>query len=221
MTRSSIYILLFVLPFLQFCATTKKHRPYEYGWVPKSYNEVRKNYEDYSQWLGCKSGETIASVGAGNGVIEATISCFQDSIDWYLQEIDTFKLYQFEQVKSYFENLRGAQLNSKFRFVIGEEKETMLPMGIYDRIIMNNVYHELSDPQAIMTDILNKLRPNGKLVIMEPMAKKKGDLHANCKHLRLWEPDFLSQMDEFGYQLSNKKVGEKISFLVFYTFQPK
>jgi len=223
MNRTTTIFLFLSILFLLNCAPAKKshkrNRPYEYGWVPKSYKDITKNYENYSHLLSCKSGETIASVGAGNGVIEVAISCFEDDIHWYLQEIDTTKLYQFEKVLEHFEKLKGSEFNAEFDFVVGTEKETRLPTNVFDRIIMNNVYHELSDPQAVMFDLQDKLKPEGRLVIMEPMAKKQGDKHANCKHLRLWEPDFLKEMDQFGYNLIDKKVGEKISFLIFYTFE--
>ena len=119
----------------------------------------------------------------------------------------------------YFKHLKGSNIDAEFHLIIGSEKNTKLPGQQFDRIILNNVYHELSDRKSIMYDVKNLLNQNGKLVIMEPMAKKKGDLHANCGHLRLYEPEFLPELQNFGFSLVEKKVGEEISFLTCYTFQ--
>jgi hypothetical protein len=89
-------------------AIFKKPKPYAYGWVPKKYEEVSKHYSDYAHWYNCQPGETIASIGAGNGNSEVTISCFVSGIQWCLEEIDTSRLYQFDDVLAYFEKLKGS-----------------------------------------------------------------------------------------------------------------
>ncbi|MCG8306484.1 MAG: methyltransferase domain-containing protein [Cytophagales bacterium] len=168
--------------------------------------------------LGCRKGETIASIGAGNGTTEVAISCFVDRIDWYLQEIDSARLFEFHRVREYFEKLYGKKTEANFNLVLGTESSTNLPESTFDRILMVNVYHELTNREAMMNDISKLLKQNGKLVIMEPMAKQAGDLHANCKHLKLYEPDFLQEMRQFGFKLSKRDVGEKISLVTYYTF---
>jgi hypothetical protein len=67
----------------------KKERPFKCGIVPKDYNELKKNYEDFAKPFNRKKGETIAIVGASNGAIEAQISVFIDSINWTIQDIDS------------------------------------------------------------------------------------------------------------------------------------
>lgn len=215
---SSLFILSIL--YLTACASQKKskNRTYDYSWYPKKFAEIQKHYENYAHFLGCKSGETIASIGAGNGTNEVAISCFVEDINWYLQEIDSGKLSQFHEVLVHFEKLNEKEVHAKFELVLGTATATNLPQNHFDRIIMNNVYHELSDRKAIMEDISGLLKQNGQLVIMEPMARKPGEKHANCNHLRLYDPDFLMEMEQFGYNLAKKEVGEKLSFLTYYTF---
>jgi hypothetical protein len=126
-------------------AIFKKPKPYAYGWVPKKYEEVSKHYSDYAHWYNCKSGETIASIGAGNGKFEVAISCFMPDINWYLQEIDTLRLYQFDDVLAHFEKLKQSPIDATFHLVVGTESETNLPQSTFDRILMINVVHEIND----------------------------------------------------------------------------
>lgn len=213
-------MLFLSILYLSGCASHKKSktRTYDYSWYPKKFAEIQKYYEKYAHFSGCKSGETITSIGAGNGTNEVAISCFVEGISWYLQEIDSGRLFQFHEVLAHFEQVNKAEVKANFKLVLGTATTTNLPQKHFDRILMNNVYHELSDQRAMMRDISELLKPNGQLVIMEPMARKPGEKHANCNHLRLYEPYFLNEMERFGYKLVKQEVSEKVSFLHFYTF---
>ncbi len=213
--------ILFIGLFLFRCSSLKrsKNKPYEYGWYPKTYQEAIDNFENYSKLLGCKQGETIASIGAGNGRVEVEVSYVVDDIHWYLQEIDSSRLYQFDKVLEYHEELKGMVIKAEFNLVVGTETSTNLPQGIFDRVIMINVFHEIIAREPIMLDIRKLLKPDGKLVIMERMGSKLGQIHGDCKHLKLYEPDFLKEMDDYGYESMNHQVGEEISALTFYTFK--
>ena len=85
-------------------------------------------------------------------------------------------------------------------------------------MIKINVFHEIGNKGPIMMDIYEILKSGGELIIMEPMARKQGERHANCKHLRLYEPEFLKEMNSYRFNLNRKETGEKISNLIYYTF---
>lgn len=214
--------LLFIGLILFQCSSGNrsktKNKPYEYGFVPKSYEQVVKNYEKYSHHFQCRKGETIASIGAGNGRQEIQISCFIDDITWYLEEIDSSRLFQFDKVLNYHEKLRGSSINAEFNLVLGNEITTTLPIGIFDRVIMSNVFHEIVNREPLLKEIQKLLKPDGKLVIMERMGDEPGQFHKDCKHPKLFEPEFLSEMDGYGYKSLNQQVGEQMSALMFYTF---
>jgi SAM-dependent methyltransferase len=199
-------------------AIFKKPKPYAYGWVPKKYEEVSKHYSDYAHWYNCKSGETIASIGAGNRKFEVAISCFMPDINWYLQEIDTLRLYQFDDVLAHFEKLKQSPIDATFHLVVGTESETNLPQSTFDRILMINVVHEINEREQVMKETGKLLKPQGKLVIMERMGDKAGQVHGDCKFPKLLEKDLLHEMNAYGFQLVNKQIGEKMSHLVIYTF---
>lgn len=103
------------------------NKPYNCKRFPDSYSEIQQEYDSYHHLTACQEGETIASIGAGNGIKEIQISCFVEKINWYLQEIDSSRLYQFEEVLQYHENLRGSAIDADFKLVLGTENTTALP----------------------------------------------------------------------------------------------
>ncbi len=203
------------------CSCKSVNKPYNYKRFPDSYSEIKRDYESYYYLNACQQGETIASIGAGNGIKEIQISCFIEGITWYLQEIDSSRLYQFEEVLKYHENLIGSSVKADFNFVLGTENATGLSHGIFDRVLMLNVFHEIESREGIMMEIHQLLDEGGVLVIMERMGHTAGEVHADCKYPKLIETSFLQEMNDYGYILVKKQLGEKMSNLMFYNFESK
>jgi hypothetical protein len=197
------------------------NKPYNYKRFPDSYAEIKQDYENYYSLSACQQGETIASIGAGNGTKEVQISCFVEGITWYLQEIDATRLYEFDDVLKYHENLMGSSIRADFNLVVGTENSTALPHGIFDRVLMLNVFHEIESREGIMMEIHQLLNAEGVLVIMERMGNTAGEVHGDCKYPKLIETSFLQEMNDNGYALKSKQLGEEMSNLMFYTFESK
>ena len=198
----------------------KTDRPYRGGFVCKDLTELKSNYAEFWNHLNVKKGEDVASVGVQNGYIEVAISVFVDNIHWVLQDIDTTYLNKknFNDVLHYHEKLKGSKIVGDFSMVIGSQTKTNLAQNSFDRIIMPNVYHELSDRESMMADITKALKQNGELVIMERMASKRGKKHGDCKMPQLWEPEFLDEMESFNLKMVSKVVPSKKYPITFYTF---
>lgn len=218
-----ISIIILNSLFLFNCSALKNkkkaNRPYAYGWVPKKYEEIKKHYDNYSFRYNCQPGETIASIGAGNGKFEVTISCFVPGINWYLQEIDSSRLNQFDDVLAHFEKIKGSAINANFNLVLGTTTTTNLESGIFDRILLINVFHEINDRKPIMEEVIQLLKPDGKLVIMERMGDKQGMVHGDCKFPKLYEPDLLEEMNTYGFTVDQIQDGEKVSMMKIYSFK--
>lgn len=215
----SAFIQILCLVFILSCKSV--HKPYNYKRFPDNFKDIQNDYESYYHLMSCQRGETIASIGSGNGIKEIQISCFIDEITWYLQDIDSSRLYQFEEVLTYHESIIGSSINADFKLVLGTEKSTSLPPGTFDRILMFNVFHEIETRKGIMTEIHQLFNEGGELVIIERIGKTEGEIHGDCKYPKLLEPDFLNEMDDYGYTLKRKQLGEEMSNLMFYTFDFK
>jgi|LakMenE01Jun11ns_1017448.scaffolds.fasta_scaffold9629915_1 hypothetical protein len=199
----------------------KKVRPYKCGFISKDLSELTNNYQNLARHLGVQNGEMVASVGASNGYVEVQISSFVDSVHWTLQDIDTACLNykNLSQVIDYHEKLINRKLNGSFDIVIGSVSRTNLPSQSYDRILLVNVFHELSAKKPIMLDISNSLRDNGRVVIMERMATKSGQKHGDCGHPKLLESEFIHEMTSYGFELVTKVIPSKKAASTFYTFK--
>lgn len=211
--------LLLVICVALIFSCKSVNKPYNYKRFPDDYSEIQQDYENYYYLNGCQEGETIASIGAGNGIKEVQTSCFIEGVTWYLQEIDSSRLYKFEEVLEYHENLIGSSVNADFNLVLGTEHSIGLPREIFDRVLMLNVFHEIESPEGVMMEIHQLLNEEGVLVIMERMGKTEGELHGDCKYPKLIESSFLQEMNDNGYTLIRKQLGEAMSNLMFYTFE--
>jgi hypothetical protein len=56
---------------------------------------------------------------------------------------------------------------------------------------------------------------------IERMASKRGELSGDWKRPKLYEPDFIEEMNDFGFSLNNKVTGELVSNLIFYTLRQR
>jgi SAM-dependent methyltransferase len=213
------YLFVFCIALIFSCKSVNK--PYNYKQFPDNFSEIQRDYESYYHLSGCQPKETIASIGAGNGIKEIQISYFVEGITWYLQEIDSVRLYQFDKVLAYHEQLTETSIKADFKLVVGTENATGLPAGIFDRVLMFNVFHEIESSESIMMEIHDLLNEDGVLVIMERMAKTEGEVHGDCGYPKLMEPGFLQKIKDYGYTLNGKQLGEKMSNLMFYTFESR
>ena len=55
--------------------------------------------------------------------------------------------------------------------VLGEPADPKLPAGQIDMILMVDVYHEVSEPQAMIRKIRQALKPDGRLILLEYRAE--------------------------------------------------
>ena len=188
---------------------------------PKDSINLKGYYRTSLINIEVKKGEKIASIGAGMGNQEVQLSIFNEGIVWTLQDIDSTVLNQkqFEEVLHYFENIMKKSIRAEFSIVIGNEKKTNLQEDTFDKVLIINTYHEITERASILADVHRALKKNGKVIIVESMAKKKGDLHWGCHDLKLFETDFLKEMETFNFKFLNKINRNKSNSWSYYTFE--
>ena len=217
-------IILFVVATIANCSILfgqQNDRPYKCGFYSKNIGELRQNYDNYGKYCNVKPTENVASIGASNGYAEVQISVFTDSINWTIQDIDTNCLNQneFDNVLRYHEKLKGGPIIGQFVLVQGQEKKTNLKRDFYDRILLLNVYHELSEKEIIISDIKGALKKNGFLIIAEKMATKPGQHRSDCGKLKPFEPSLINDLKRYKFNLINKVVANEKTMLIYYEFR--
>jgi ubiquinone/menaquinone biosynthesis C-methylase UbiE len=113
-----------------------------------------------------KEGQTIADVGAGEGEIGfAAAAVVGESGKVYLTELDAKKRKALEK-----EVLKRRLKNTVV--VQGVEKETNLPDGCCDEIVLRRVYHHFTAPMEMDASLLRALKPGGELAVIDFPPRK-------------------------------------------------
>jgi len=117
-----------------------------------------------------KKGEVVADIGAGNGYLEAMLSLFNDSLTFYIQDIDSSVCNPetVSGVVDFYQKVNGRPFTNRFIVVIGTDTETNLPDNTFDKILMLWTYQYLKEPIKFMRDVRRKLKDGGLLYVINP-----------------------------------------------------
>jgi SAM-dependent methyltransferase len=153
-----------------------------HGTFYKSFEKLQQQHSAVANFYNFKPHQKVASIGAQTCVGEAIYACFCDSVEFYLEDIDTtyFSVPQAAYMWNYYGNLRGKALTSTYKLVVGTEAATLLPEEYFDKCLIINSFHEFTQPQVMLKDIYGKLKPGGFLYIDELVPEKPGKKHGNC-----------------------------------------
>jgi len=111
--------------------------------------------------LEIKPGMTVADVGAGAGY-HAVRLARRVGDEGIVLAADV----QPQMIAMLKRNARDAGVRN-VRPVLCTQRDTKLPAGEVDLILMVDVYHECSDPETLLDGLLAALKPGGRLVLVE------------------------------------------------------
>jgi len=200
--------------------STHPSRPFKYGFA-LSKEECDETFGEYLRGYNLKKGEVVAEVGAASGWIMGALSVSLDSVTFYIEDIDTNYLnnYQFEKVVEHFTKLRTTPQTNKFRFVIGTYTTTNLPDNTFDKIILNNTFHEITETDAMIKDIGKKLKPGGKIIVYETYSNDYiTKYHEGCNIKAYKLNEVCEKFKKGGFYLTQTSDPEN-SFLNFLYFE--
>jgi ubiquinone/menaquinone biosynthesis C-methylase UbiE len=106
-------------------------------------------------------GATVADVGAGAGYHSIRLARRVGPQGTVLATD-----VQPEMLRMLRQNARAARVTN-IKPLLCSQEDTMLPEGKVDLILMVDVYHECSDPEAVLKGLRKALRPGGRLVLVE------------------------------------------------------
>lgn len=184
--------------------STHSSRPFKYGF-PYTKEECERYFREYINGFGLRNGEKVADVGAASGWLSGIFSVMLDSMYFYIQDIDTHLLNteQFHKVTEYYTAVRERPQTNQFIYIIGTGNKTLLPENTFDKILLNNSFHEIKDKWAVLEDLYTKLKPGGQLIVHEKFSNwYKTIRHPGCgiKAFRVDEMVYI--MEETGFYLT-------------------
>jgi len=130
-------------------------------WLERPERIQEENPDAAIEALDLKPGMNVADVGAGIGYM---------SFKMARKVGPSGKVYANDLQPQMLERLKANAAKEKItnvETVLGSTTATNLPRGTMDLVLMVDVYHELSDPQRMLRDIRESLKPDGRLVLLE------------------------------------------------------
>jgi SAM-dependent methyltransferase len=130
-------------------------------WLERPERIDEENPEAMIDALKIKPGDVVADFGAGSGFITRRLARrVGNSGTVFAVDI------QPQMVQILRENLREAGIKN-VRPVLSTVSDPKLPEGKVDLVLMVDVYHECSEPEAVLKGIKKALKPGGRLVLVE------------------------------------------------------
>jgi 2-polyprenyl-3-methyl-5-hydroxy-6-metoxy-1,4-benzoquinol methylase len=131
------------------------------SWLERPEREEEEHSDAAVEALGLKPGMMVADVGAGTGYM---------SIKMARKIGPTGKVFandiQPEMLKLLQKNAQQAKVTN-IEPVLGTAAGTNLPRGQMDLVLLVDVYHEFSEPEKMLRDLRETLKPDGRLVLIE------------------------------------------------------
>jgi SAM-dependent methyltransferase len=130
-------------------------------WLVRPEREAEEEPDKALDAIGIAKGSTVADIGAGAGYFT-----------WRLAERvgPSGKVYGNDIQPKMLELLRKNMEQRKIANVepvLGAVDDPKLPRDAVDLVLLVDVYHELSEPQAMLRRIRESLRKDGRLVLLE------------------------------------------------------
>ncbi len=135
--------------------------PEHADWLVRPDREASEQPEQVLDALKIPAGATVADVGAGVGYFT-----------WRLArrvgpggKVIAVEVQQ-RMLDLMAKNLKDRNVTN-VEMVLGGARDPRLPEGAVDLALLVDVYHEFSEPEAMMTNIRRALKPDGRLVLIE------------------------------------------------------
>ena len=135
------------------------------SWLTRDNRDDEENTTLMHQQLGLKAGDVACDVGAGNGYhtlrMARAVGAKGRAIGVDLQPEMLALLAERAQ----------AEAVANVETVLAEADDPKLPAKTCDVILLVDVYHELSDPEAVLGHLRNALTDTGRIALLEYRAE--------------------------------------------------
>jgi SAM-dependent methyltransferase len=131
------------------------------GWLVRNTREAEENPARLLRALKLEAGQTVCDFGCGNGYHTLQLARLVGARG-VVYAVDI----QPEMLELLAERA-GPRGIENIKPVLAETDDPGLPEGRFDLVLMVDVYHELSDPPAVLAAVRASLKPEGRLAVVE------------------------------------------------------
>ncbi len=146
--------------------------------APSSCTAQRDRWEKRDQWqnvsgifeaMNVHPGSYVADVGARDGYLTVRLAeAVGTQGRVYAIDIDASALKKLKK------NLADED-TSRVTLIHSLPDNPKLPEGLLDAVVVVNAYHEFDAYAAMLAHIKDALKPGGRLVLVEPISKRRRD----------------------------------------------
>ena len=164
------------------------------GWLERSEREQEEEPEKALKALEIQPGSTLADIGAGTGYFSIRMAKITGpGGKVYANDIQPQMLALLRK------NAAREGINN-MEFVLGTITDPKLPAGQIDLALLVDVYHEFSEPQAMLRKLRESLKPDGRLVLLE-FRKEDPDVPIRFEH-KMSVAEVKAELEPEGFVLS-------------------
>ncbi len=162
--RISRHLLFTFLVFLSTCKLWGQYRASE--------------WEDRDRWQ--KAEQIIEHMQLDKGMAVADLGCHEGYLTMKLAPVvgPEGRVYAVDVGKSKLDKLESRlkkQRIENVQTVLGSYDDPKLPMNSMDAVVILDAYHEMDHYREILAHLFRALKPGGRLVLVEPIAKERED----------------------------------------------
>jgi predicted methyltransferase len=130
-------------------------------WLDRPEREMEEAPDEALNIIGIKRGSSVADIGAGSGYMTIRLSKRVGANGVvYANDIQQPMLDILDK------RLKSGRLTN-VQLILGSPDDPKLPPASVDLALLVDVYHELSQPQAMLKRLHEALKPGGRLVLLE------------------------------------------------------
>ncbi len=178
-----------------------------------SGRDARQRPKELVAALNIKPGMTVVDLGTGAGYLLPYLSEAVGPTGKVLAQ-DIFPDF-LDRAKAASAKLRNVQ------FVLGDARHTNLPAASADLIVALDVYHHIDFPAELLADLHAKLKPKGRLAIVEFHKNETSMPGGNAmQHIRLPAGEAIQEIEANRFTLVHQaEFTPKVQWLAI--FEPR
>ncbi len=131
------------------------------NWLIRAERDSEEDPSQMVDQLGLQTGMVVCDMGCGNGFYSLTLA----------EKVGpTGKVLAVDIQPQMLQMLSRRAAEAKLEnidLILGTVTDPKLPAKEVDLILMVDVYHEFSHPQAMLAEIRKSLKPNGRIALVE------------------------------------------------------
>jgi predicted methyltransferase len=158
-------------------------------WLERADRDEEQRPDQVIRTMGLEDGDVVADIGSGTGYFTRRMArAVAPRGRVYAVEIQPEMLRLLRQL------VQEAGLTN-VEPVLGENDDPKLPPESLDWILLVDVYHEFQQPKAMLAQMRDALKPDGRVALLEYRLEGLSAVHIKTEHrmspeqvLREWEP---------------------------------